>query len=224
MINSAIRKLPTTDLNSEQVDTRELILRVALKEFSKFGVDAVKLSHIRDQAGLSNRSGVHYHFKTKDLLVVAVTERVQASLNRYFEKALHAEQASGHTDSLEVVVRRMFTPFVQYFMSHKEGSVGLRFLSRLTWQTGQRGQDLLRQFFTQYLGNFDRSLRHCLPTMNEADLRFKLYLAVNTAIHGIADYSILLNDEALEDLFTREDWPDHLNNLFMNYITGGLRA
>lgn len=62
------------------VDTREQLLRIALNEFAQHGIEGVTLSRIRLLSGQSNRSAVHYHFKTKDKLVEEVVEFVNAQL------------------------------------------------------------------------------------------------------------------------------------------------
>ncbi|GLR27051.1 TetR/AcrR family transcriptional regulator [Limnobacter litoralis] len=218
MINSTIRTLPT----EAHSDTREHILQVALIEFAKAGIDAVKMSQIRDLAGQSNRSAVYYHFKTRELLVQAVVDRVKQGLAVHMDKAQQQFQERGPVPTVEAWVGLVFQPFLNYFMLNPEGPVGIRFLSRLTWQAGQQGQSVLQNLFLPYLEPFEDNLMQCLPGRDRVDVRFRIYLAVNSVVHGLADYSILLADEQLSPIFERPDWIKHLNSLFLGYIKGGL--
>lgn len=218
MIKSTIRTLPT----GTQAGTREHILQIALHEFAKAGIDAVKMSQIRDLAGQSNRSAVYYHFKTRELLVQAVVDRVKQGLAIHMDKTLHNMAEAGPVKTVEDWVQRVFQPFLDYFMSNPEGPVGMRFLSRMTWQSGLQGQSVLQDLFMPYLAHFEGNLLSCLPGRDPVDLRFRVYLAVNTVLHGLADYTILLADSQLTPIFARTDWIQHLNSLFLGYIKGGL--
>ncbi|HEX4879735.1 MAG TPA: TetR family transcriptional regulator, partial [Limnobacter sp.] len=191
--------------HANTADTREQLLRTALFAFADHGVEGVRLSQVRDAAGQGNRSAVHYHFKNKATLVQAVVEFVQGKLTPHMQTALrtlHTGQVQAN--HLPTLVEVMFGPFVNLFASGSVGEACIRFMSRLTWQTGTEGQRVLTEFFIPYANAFAPSLQACLPELSPAELRFKLYLAVNNSIHGLADFSILLHDPGLESLGTHE--------------------
>ncbi|HEX4842822.1 MAG TPA: TetR family transcriptional regulator [Limnobacter sp.] len=204
-------------------DTREQLLRSALFAFANHGVEGVRLSHVRDAAGQNNRSAVHYHFKNKETLVQAVVEFVQGKLAPHMQSALAALQ-SGQVQAgqLPALVEVMFGPFVNLFASGAVGEACIRFMSRLTWQSGTEGQRVLTEFFIPYANAFAPCLQACLPQLSAAELRFKLYLAVNNSIHGLADFSILLHDPGLEALGEHEPAPLAMRRLFFDYMAGGL--
>jgi AcrR family transcriptional regulator len=207
------------------VDTREQLLRIALNEFAQHGIEGVTLSRIRQLSGQNNRSAVHYHFKTKEKLVEEVVEFVNTQLDVYCKQA-HAEFAQGLLEFKELTClsELIFDPFLKLFASGKTGATCIQFLSRLTWQTGEQGQRFLTRFFNPYMAVFTPTLQKMLPQYSETQLRFKIHLAVNTAIHGLADFSMVMHDKALLPLATQADGPKEMRRLFHEYISAGLRG
>lgn len=207
------------------IDTRENLLRIALNEFAQHGIEGVTLSRIRQLSGQSNRSAVHYHFKTKEKLVEEVVEFVNAQLDVYCKQA-HAEFALGKPEHNELarLSELIFDPFLKLFASGQTGATCIQFLSRLTWQTGEQGQRFLTRFFNPYMAVFAPTLLKMLPQYSETQLRFKIHLAVNTAIHGLADFSMVMHDKTLLPLATQADGPKEMRRLFHDYVSAGLRG
>jgi len=102
--------------------------------------------------------------------------------------------------------------------------VCIQFLSRLTWQTGEQGQRFLTRYFNPYMDVFAPTLQQIFPQYSEAQLRFKVHLAVNTAIHGLADFSMVMHDERLLPLVNQSGGLKEMRRLFHEYISAGLRG
>ncbi len=64
------------------VSTRDVLIREAMKLFAERAIDAVSLREIVQKAGQGNQSAIHYHFKDKQGLVIAVAEFVRARFER----------------------------------------------------------------------------------------------------------------------------------------------
>lgn len=206
-------------------DTRETLLRIALREFAQHGIEGVPLSRIRMLAGQGNRSAIQYHFKTKEGLVEAVVNFVTGRLDRFCQKALvDFENNRQQYRQLRCLSELVFDPFVQLFSSGETGATCIRFLSRLTWQTGEQGQRFLTRYFNPYMDAFAPALRTLLPQYSEAQLRFKVHLAVNSAIHGLADFSMVMHDERLLPLVGQADGAREMRRLFHDYISAGLQG
>lgn len=206
-------------------DTREQLLRIALREFAQHGIEGVTLSRIRQLSGQGNRSAVHYHFKTKEGLVEEVVDFATSRLGVFCEQA-HEEFALNRPEHQEWrgLSELIFDPFVKLFASGQTGATCIRFLSRLTWQTGEQGQRFLTRFFSPYMQVFTPALKAMLPNYSEAQLRFKIHLAVNTAIHGLADFSMVMHDEGLLPLVSQADGPQEMRRLFHDYVSAGLKG
>lgn len=207
------------------VDTREQLLRIALNEFAQHGIEGVTLSKIRQLSGQGNRSAVHYHFKTKNRLVEEVVDFVTGQLDVHCKQA-HTEFARNAPEHKEWtrLCELIFDPFVQLFSSGETGAVCIQFLSRLTWQTGEQGQRFLTRYFNPYMDVFAPTLLEFFPQYSEAQLRFKVHLAVNTAIHGLADFSMVMHDERLLPLVNQSGGLKEMRRLFHEYISAGLRG
>jgi len=113
---------------------------------------------------------------------------------------------------------------VQLFSSGETGAVCIQFLSRLTWQTGEQGQRFLTRYFNPYMDVFAPTLLEFFPQYSEAQLRFKVHLAVNTAIHGLADFSMVMHDERLLPLVNQSGGLKEMRRLFHEYISAGLKG
>lgn len=207
------------------IDTREQLLRIALSEFSRHGIEGVALSSIRKLSGQSNRSAVHYHFKTKERLVEEVVDFVTSQLDVYCKQA-HAEFGLRKPEHKEWIrlSELMFDPFLKLFSSGETGAICIQFLSRLTWQTGEQGQRFLTRFFNPYMEVFFPELLKILPHYSAVQLQFKLHLAVNTAIHGLADFSMVMHDEKLLPLVGHADGVKEMRRLFHDYVSAGLKG
>ncbi len=207
------------------IDTRQTLLRIALFEFAQHGIEGVSLSKIRQLSGQANRSVMHYHFKTKEGLVEQVVAMVTSQLETYCAQALESfEHEQAHDYSVKQISELMFDPFVQLFSSGSVGAACIRFLSRLTWQTGQTGQQVLRNLLRPYLLQFEPRLHTLMPNHSEVQLRMKLYLAVNTAIHGLADFSIMQQDDKLQPLMQQAEGALEMRRLFHDYVSAGLQG
>lgn len=207
------------------IHTREQLLRIALNEFSQHGIQGVTLSRIRQLSGQNNRSAIHYHFKTKNRLVEEVVEFVNGQLDVYCKQA-HAEFALNKPEYREWarLSELIFDPFLKLFASGETGTTCIQFLSRLTWQTGEQGQRFLTRFFNPYMAVFTPTLQNMLPQFSETQLRFKIHLAVNTAIHGLADFSMVMHDETLRPLLSQADGAKEMRRLFHDYVSAGLKG
>lgn len=207
------------------VDTRQTLLRIALFEFAQHGIEGVSLSKIRQLSGQANRSVMHYHFKTKEGLIEQVVLLVTTQLELYCAQALEEfRQEEANDYSLKQISELMFDPFVQLFSSGSVGAACIRFLSRLTWQTGQTGQRVLRDLLRPYLLQFEPRLQALMPNHSDVQLRMKLYLAVNTAIHGLADFSIMQQDDKLQPLMEQPENALEMRRLFHDYVSAGLQG
>lgn len=58
-------------------DTQQRIIERAVELFNEHGVAAVSLNRIADSLQISN-GNLHYHFRTKDDLILAIFERIRA--------------------------------------------------------------------------------------------------------------------------------------------------
>lgn len=207
---------------ADEGDTRQRLIEAALGAFAEQGLDAVSIRSITARAGQGNQTAVRYYFGDKEGLVAAVLDQVGQWLAPLQQEALDelaANPAIAH--SARGLVALAFAPLVTLFSAHALGVTSIRFLSRLTWQSGGQGQALLVATLQPYFLNFQDHLQRLFPEKPRDALTLQFYLAVNNVIHGLADHSLLRQHRGPELGALYPDGPRMLEYLF-DYIAGGL--
>jgi len=203
---------------------RQALLTAALKAFAEFGMNGVSLRTITAQAGQLNQSAVRYHFGDKEGLVAAVLADVMAKLAPFQSESLARLQAqpAAHAWTPRELTQLMCQPFLQLFLDGPLGLQRIRFLSRLTWQAGGKGQALLVAAVQPYFIQFTEALMRLSPDKPAAAVALHTYLTVNTLIHGLADVTLLQTQPVfgLDTLQTTH--PGALLDYFYSYLAGGL--
>lgn len=210
----------------EPTEGRGALLASALKSFAEHGLNGVSLRTITAQAGQLNQSAIRYHFGDKEGLVAAVLADVMAILARYQSQSLEELQArsSNQPWTMRELVQVMFHPFLMVYAAEPLGLQRIRFLSRLTWQEGGKGQAMLVAAVQPYFLQFSDVLQALSPHKTQAALALHLYLAVNTLIHGLADASLLQAHPVFGLDTLHQTQPDVLLNYFYDYLAGGLAS
>ncbi|MDH0865651.1 TetR/AcrR family transcriptional regulator [Mitsuaria sp. GD03876] len=120
--------LPTRRREQQRsVDTKQAILRTALKEFAERGYEAASMRAIAEQSGLTHQL-ITYHFLSKEVLWQAVATLVYAELARGREALLQQAKPATAIEQLrqEFIAYFQFTieqPHLHRFMlQRREGS------------------------------------------------------------------------------------------------------
>lgn len=111
-------------------ETRQRLIEAATREFATHGVHAASLLEITRVAGQRNRGAVHYHFGSREGMLVAVLEqRVEALAER--ERELLAIARQQPDDDLESAVEAIVRPAVELSDLGWEGRCYLVILAEL---------------------------------------------------------------------------------------------
>jgi AcrR family transcriptional regulator len=115
---------------SQAEDTRQRLIEAATREFAEHGVHAASLLEVTRQAGQRNRGAVHYHFGSREGMLVAVLEqKVDYLAGR--ERELLAIARQKPDDDLESVVAAFVRPAVELSDLGWEGRCYLVILAEL---------------------------------------------------------------------------------------------
>ena len=93
-------------------DTRQRLLDAATRVFAEQGVDTASLLEVARRAGQRNRGAVHYHFGSRDGLLVAVLEQYAGFLAEREGELLARAEQTPDTD-LASVVEAVVRPAVE---------------------------------------------------------------------------------------------------------------
>lgn len=209
--------------HTQASDARQALVSAALEAFAESGINGVSLRQITARAGQLNQSAVSYHCGNKDGLVAAVLALVTSQLSAGQKTSLErlGQRASDEWTSLELT-EMMCAPFVDLYLSGPLGLASIRFLSRLTWQEGGHGQALLVGAVQPYFSCFAPAFLALNAGKSLQSMSLKIYLAVNTLIHGLADVT-LLGTQPVQGLDTMsEQKAAEMVQVFYSYMAGGL--
>jgi AcrR family transcriptional regulator len=99
-------------VSSQAEDTRQRLIDAATREFAERGVHAASLLEVTRQAGQRNRGAVHYHFGSREGMLVAVLEQ-QVEFLAERERELIAAARKRPDDDIESVVQAFVRPAVE---------------------------------------------------------------------------------------------------------------
>lgn len=226
MKNAGKSRRTTTWAPTAGDPTGQQLVLAALELFALEGIASVSLRRITAAAGAANQSAVHYHFGNKTGLLRAALEEVNQRLMPLQAEALAELGALAHERPLSVreIVAIGFAPYVILFQQSREGRLAVCFLSRLTWESGAEGQELLVKTVRPYFLQLEALLRAALPGKRTDALGFHIYLAINNLIHGLTDITLLGREPmfGVDQLYRQR--PQELLEYFYDYISAGLAS
>ena len=111
-------------------ETRQRLIEAATREFAEHGVHAASLLEVTRQAGQRNRGAVHYHFGSREGMLVAVLDQKVDYLAER-ERELLAIARQRPDDDLESVVAAFVRPAVELSDQGSEGRCYLVILAEL---------------------------------------------------------------------------------------------
>lgn len=120
-------------------DTKDQLIRAGEYLFARQGIGGTKIGEINQLAGQRNPSAVHYHFRSKQGLVVAILRRHQVALEVEVGRLLDELEGSGTVVPVRALVEAMVRPLAAELESPS-------------------GRDFLR-IIPQFIGPLDANLR-----------------------------------------------------------------
>lgn len=206
--------------------TRDRLMREAITLLSREGLRGVSLRRIVTAAGASNPSALHYHFGSREALIEEITRSLQAWLEPRCLAGLAPLEARLESGDYSVrdVLEALFRPIMQMLTEPGYGMDAIRFIARLGWDFGPKGQELSAQMHAESLNRGYRLLQRLLPDLPGETLKFRLLLNMNNVYYGLAYRSYLWRSPfGAMDIAAPERGPE-LERLFMDYLVAGIRG
>lgn len=104
-----------------RVPTRVRLMLAAEKLFGDYGIDAVTLRMVCDDAGQRNKNSVQYHFGDRMGLLQAIFEYREAQLGPLRTELLEEGEAEGRLTDVRFLMRILFEP--NYRMYRDQGEI-----------------------------------------------------------------------------------------------------
>lgn len=166
-------------------ETRQRLVDAATRVFAEQGVDTASLLEIARRAGQRNRGAVHYHFGSRDGMVVAVLEQYAGFLaEREGELLREARGADGLAPVVEAVVR----PAVELAETGSRGRCYLVVVAELA-ESDQGAMDAGVAAAMARTGGYEvyDELARRMPAMDEALRLERLALLTGFVLRSVAD-------------------------------------
>ena len=98
--------------NKHPEETVNLILDVAFRQFMEKGYEHTSIQDIIDHLGGLSKGAIYHHFKSKEDILVAVTERMTQESNRMLARIRDRTGLSGR-DKLKMIFKESISRPVQ---------------------------------------------------------------------------------------------------------------
>ena len=211
--------MPDTASN-DRSGAREQLIAAAEKLFAEAGIDAVSLRQINVAAGQKNSSAAHYHFGSKDALILAIYGSRMAKVNIRREAAIDALEQADDLLDIRKLVKTIIQPIVDEIDADLSGRHYIAFMAQAMGHPQLDLEALWQQENNTGLVRLLEHLRTALPHLEGPLFGQRFGLAFEQIIHSLADRERLRNDrdqpfDASSQLF--------VSNL-IDSIAGGMSA
>lgn len=182
-------------------DTRRALVEAATEAFAEQGVFTASLVEITRRAGQRNRGAVHYHFGSREGLLVAVLEQHAAFLAER-EGELLARARTTPDDDLAAVLEAVVRPAVELAETGPSGRQYLVIIGELVEEYDRLDADVdeaLRR--TGGYAVFEL-LEQRLPDLDEALRNERLALVTGFILRSVADRARAADDPGRSQLPT----------------------
>ncbi|MEO5840587.1 MAG: helix-turn-helix domain-containing protein [Acidimicrobiales bacterium] len=159
-------------LNENGRETQERIFNAAEQLFAEHGIDAVSTRDIIDAAGV-NGGSIHYHFGTREQLIVALVERRAGYLGVQRNRYLDELEASG-----EITLRSMVDVLVRPTAELARDPAGRYHAGFIVAVTNKRElMPVVRRVFDQYTNRYLAALARVTPQLDDSTRRLRYGVA-----------------------------------------------
>lgn len=185
----------------EQTDTKERILQAAEKLFSDAGLGKTSLRAITSEAGV-NVAAIHYHFGSKQGLLLELLVRRVAPLNRERLALLDRieRDAVDRAPALEAVIEAFVAPILRIVdEGDAERRTLLALVGRFYAEPDELIEPVVREQFGEVAARFTRALRRALPELSAAEVAWRLHCTIGVLTHVLTarhDFGVIPGFEA----------------------------
>ena len=202
--------------------TRDKLITAAEELFGERSIDGVSLREITAKAGQKNPNALQYHFQNRDGLLQAIVDKhateVSVFRNAYLERAQQHEWPPA-----EAAARCLVMPIIQYIESNPSAVNYVKIVSQITALNQMKGGQTESGgvVFVQVPGlkaEFDTALKNLTPRESHR----RIFLAVNTAFHAIADiYRAGDSQPSSSPISARRPMVDQLICMLASFLAAG---
>src|SRR3954471_10279488 len=95
---------------SQPESTRDRLMQAGEHLFARQGIDRVRLREINELAGQRNSSALHYHFGSRDRLVLEILRRHEQGIDVEVARTLDGWDSDGHEPDVRDIAAAVIRP------------------------------------------------------------------------------------------------------------------
>lgn len=209
-VKSAKKDLPQS--------TRQTILLTALKLFHDDGIDSVKLLHISAESGSGNTAAVHYYFKNKDGLIMAIIDFLDANVWQPAYQQLE-EVLAGDPDIRDVLFSGLW-PTNRIGFDFPWGVDAQSFMFHIATCTNPEYRNALDTVTAPQQSLCRNAVRALVPALSDEVFDIRWNFVITEATIGLHASTRLLR---LKKGWTVESEKKYVEYM-LDYVVGGLTA
>jgi len=201
----------------ESLDAPARLLEAAEHLFAEQGITAVSIRDITN-AAQTNVASVHYHFGSKEELLLAVLASRIGGINERRMEMLSQFEARQRPVPVEEIMRAFLEPTVVLVRDRPHL---LRLMGRMFVEAPQPLRCKMLENFKPVARTFHAALRESLPGIHGEELWMRLAFLVGSLLHAWTNYADMAAVAGLE----RETVDiDKIVECLVRYASAGFRA
>lgn len=209
---------------SDDTDTREKILSVALALFAESGFDAVSLRDLTSAANV-NLGAIGYHFGSKNGLIKAVFERLAEPVNRTRLAQLEAyeREIAPKALSVERIVRALVEPSVRFAKDQTGDGVYYSRILDIGYALRPAAfTDIMRDQYDKVALRFIDALNNALPALPRETIVWRYIFAIGAMLHTIDDANHGGRINRFSNGAGNSGDPDQIINKLVPFLVNGI--
>ena len=202
-------------LNADPKDPKHRILDAAERLFTERGIGATSLRAITGAAGM-NPAAIHYHYGSKDALVLAVARRRIDPVNRHRLQTLEKLEAEARGAAVEL------EDLVEAFLAPQLFTVSARFGAIVHHESLEIVGQIVPELFGEVHDRFMAALTLALPELSPPVLETRFRFAVGVMLHVLRGFAGIPMGEAAFQPPSSSD--EAMLQQMVTFLAAGLRA
>ncbi len=173
--------------NTIRSGARQQLIAAAEQLFAESGIDAVSLRQINVAAGQKNSSAAHYHFGSKQALILAIYSYRMEHVNQRRIMMLEQIEQAGKQRNIRNLIEAIVCPIVAEIDADSSGRHYIRFMAQAIGHPQLDLIELWQQEYGEGLATTLQLLRAALPDLPEPLFGQRFGLVFEQIVHSLAD-------------------------------------
>ncbi len=204
------------------IETKEQILDCAERLFGEQGIAGVSLRKLTRAAGV-NLASVHYHFGSKEAVVIAAFTRRVRALNQ--ERMILLDELEARADhsppDVKDVLHALLIPILRLARDPERGQRFMQLFSRIYSEPADYIEPFFEKEFGYIIERFEKAFGKALPALPSKELKWRMHCAIGVMVHTMLHNSRI--QKWTEGEFDPSDEKGALESL-VRFIEAGMCA